>query len=226
MNNNKSITKGELERRIRNAIVLVPKTKDTISVFFDDKILRLTVTDDFAVIETGFHRHVFNQLTPNGVSRPYLYTKRFIEIALENDCIVKDANGKATRSYAKLMDKLKEKEDKTEYNLCWFVDLWFNNIFHPLYGIDETESAAFLIYDNYLHNIARNQIILSEKKEDVTNLGFIKQEHELVDGYIDGMKEAVIFHKLTDEERKEQEIKALQEHEQDNLVTEQANGNE
>lgn len=226
MNNNKNVTKGELERRIRNAIVLVPKTKDTISVFFDDKILRLTVTDDFAVVETGFHRHVFNQLTPNGVSRPYLYTKRFIEIALENDCIVKDANGKATRSYAKLMDKLKEKEDKTEYNLCWFVDLWFNNIFHPLYGIDETESAAFLIYDNYLHNIARNQIILSEKEKDITNIDFIKQEHELVNKYIEGMKEAVIFHKLTDEERKEQEIKALQEHEQDNLVTEQANGNE
>jgi len=224
MNNNKNITKGELERRIRNAIVLVPKTKDTISVFFDDKILRLTVTDDFAVIETGFHRHVFNQLTPNGVSRPYLYTKRFIEIALENDCIVKYANGKATRSYAKLMDKLKEKEDKTEYNLCWFVDLWFNNIFHPLYGIDETESAAFLIYDNYLHNIARNQIILSENEKDITNIDFIKQEHELVNGYIDGMKESVIFPKLTDEERKEQELKALQEQEQENFVTEQANG--
>ena len=224
MNNNKSTTKGELERRIRNAIVLVPKTKDTVSIFFDDKILRLTATDDFAVIETGFHRHVFNQLTPSGVSRPYLYTKRFIEIALENDCTVKDAKGNVTRSYAKLMDTLKEKEDKTEYNLCWFVDLWFMNIFHPLYSIDETESAAFLVYDNYLHNIARNQIILSEKEKDITNIGFIKQEHELVNGYIDGMKESVIFPKLTDEEKKEQELKALQEQEQENFVNEQANG--
>ena len=224
MSNNRNATKGELERRMRNAIVLVPKTKDTISVFFDDKVLKLTATDDFAVIETGFHRHVFNQLTPSGVSRPYLYTKRFIEIAIENDCVVYDAKGNPTRSYAKLMDVLKNKEDKTEYNLCWFVDLWLNNIFQPLYGIDETESAAFLIYDTYLHNIARSQIILSEKEKDITNIEFVKQEHELVNGYIDGMKEAVIFHKLTDKELQEREISALQENEQEKIIEEQANG--
>lgn len=221
---NKQTTKGELERRMRNAIVLVPKTKDTVSVFFDDKVLKLTATDDFAVIETGFHRHVFNQLTPSGVSRPYLYTKRFIEIAIENDCVVYDAKGNPTRSYAKLMDVLKNKEDKTEYNLCWFVDLWLYNIFQPLYGIDETESAAFLIYDNYLHNIARNQIILLEKEKDITNIDFIKQEHELVNKFIDGMKEAVIFHKLTDKELQEREISALQENEQEKIIEEQANG--
>lgn len=221
---NKNTTKGELERRMRNAIVLVPKTKDTVSVFFDDKVLKLTATDDFAVIETGFHRHVFNQLTPSGVSRPYLYTRRFIEIAIENDCVVYDAKGNQTRSYAKLMDVLKNKEDKTEYNLCWFVDLWLNNIFQPLYGIDETESAAFLIYDTYLHNIARSQIILSEKEKDITNIEFVNQEHELVNGYIDGMKEAVIFHKLTDKELQEREISALQENEQEKIIEEQANG--
>lgn len=224
MSNNRNATKGELERRMRNAIVLVPKTKDTISVFFDDKVLKLTATDDFAVIETGFHRHVFNQLTPSGVSRPFLYTKRFIEISLENDCVVKDAQGKTTRSYAKLMETLKAKDDKTEYNLCWFVDLWLNNIFQPLYGIDETESAAFLIYDTYLHNIARSQIILSEKEKDITNIDFVKQEHELVNGYIDGMKEAVIFPKLTDKELQEREISALQENEQEKIIEEQANG--
>lgn len=221
---NKQTTKGELERRMRNAIVLVPKTKDTVSVFFDDKVLKLTATDDFAVIETGFHRHVFNQLTPSGVSRPYLYTRRFIEIAIENDCVVYDAKGNPTRSYAKLMDMLKNKEDKTEYNLCWFVDLWLNNIFQPLYGIDETESAAFLIYDTYLHNIARSQIILSEKEKDITNIEFVNQEHELVNKFIDGMKEAVIFHKLTDKELQEREISALQENEQEKIIEEQANG--
>lgn len=221
---NKNTTKGELERRMRNAIVLVPKTKDTVSVFFDDKVLKLTATDDFAVIETGFHRHVFNQLTPSGVSRPYLYTRRFIEIAIKNDCVVYDAKGNPTRSYAKLMDVLKNKEDKTEYNLCWFVDLWLNNIFQPLYGIDETESAAFLIYDTYLHNIARSQIILSEKEKDITNIEFVNQEHELVNKFIDGMKEAVIFHKLTDKELQEREISALQENEQEKIIEEQANG--
>ena len=143
---NKKITKGDLERRVRNAIVLVPRDKDYNAVHFDDKGLRLEITQDFAVISTGFHRHVFNALTAQGVSRPYLYTKRFIEIALENDCTVKDAKGNVTRSYGKLMAMLKEKEDKNEFQTAWYCDLWFNVIFHSLYAIDETTVSSFLVF--------------------------------------------------------------------------------
>ncbi len=210
MNNNKS-TKGELERRIRNAVVLVPKTKDTKSIFFDDKILKLTVTDDFAVIETGFHRHVFNQITASGISRPYLYTKRFIEIALANDSTWKDEKGQVRRSYSKLFEIIKNKDDKTEYNMCWYVDLWLNNIFSPLYSIDETEIASFLVYEQYLHNIAKQQIILSEHTDDMTNLQFVDALIDNEKKYLEGMKEAVIIHKKTDEEKTQEEVAALQE---------------
>ena len=207
----KDLSKGQLESRLRNALVFVPKDKDYKGVYFDDKGLRLEVTNDFAVITTGFHRHVFNSITSQGISRPYLYTQRFIEIALSNDCLVKDEKGNITRSYNKLMDVLKEKEDKSEFNVCWYTDLWFNVIFHSLYGIGETEIESFLVYESYLHNIARNKIILSEKTENITNKMFIEQIGKELMEFTKDVDEHVVFQKKTDEERKKEEIDALGE---------------
>ena len=207
----KKLTNGQLERRLKNALLHIDKTSDTKSIYFDDKGLRLTATEDFAIIETGFHRHIFNSITSQGISRPYLYTQRFIEIALSNDCLVKDEKGNITRSYNKLMSVLKEKEDKSEFNVCWYTDLWFNVIFHNLYSIGETEIESFLVYESYLHNLARNKIILSEKTEDITNKAFIEQIGKELMEFTKDVDEHVVFPKKTDEERKKEEIDALGE---------------
>lgn len=207
----KKPTKGDMERRMRNALVFITKDKDYKAVYFDDKGVRLEVTGDYAIISTAFHRHVFGAITAQGDSRPYLYTRRFIEIALENDCTVKDANGQVTRSYSKLMAMLKEKEDQTEFRVAWYFDLWLNNIFHPLYGIGETEIESFLVYESYLHNLARNKIILSEKTEDITNKTFIEQIGKELMEFTKDVDEHVVFHKKTDEELKKEEIDALAE---------------
>lgn len=220
MSEQKKITKGDLERRLRNAIVLVPKDKDYKAVYFDDKGLRLEVTQDFAVITTAFHKHVFRNLTAQGVSRPYLYTKRFIDIALDNDCTVKDEKGNVTRSYGKLIAMLKEKEDQSEFRVAWYTDLWFNNIFHPLYAIDESTASSFLVYESYLHNLARNKVILSEKVNGMTNKQFIDEVLDNIHKMTDGLDERVIFEAKTDEQKAQEEIDALKEQQAENAVKE------
>lgn len=224
MGNNTKPTKGDMERRMRNAIVLVPKDKDYQGVYFDDKGLRLEVTSDYAVVTTGFHRHVFSNITMQGVSRPYLYVRRFIEIALANDCMVKDEKGNVTRSYAKLLAILDKKEDKKEFTIAWYTDLWLNNIFHPLYAIGETESESFLVYESFLHNVARNKVIMSEKTKDVTNVGFINEVCETELKMIEGIDERVIFPKKTDDEKMQEEIAAMQENQIENAIKEGDNG--
>lgn len=204
----KKLTNGQLQNRLKNAILHIDKTKDTKSVYFDDKGFRLTVNEDYAIIETGFHRHVYNAFTPQGVSRPYLYTKRFIDMALSNDCLIKNSKGETTRSYGKLFDTLKNKEDKNEYNVAWYCDLFFYNIFHPLYGIGESEAESFLVYESYLHNIARNKVIMSEKINDMTNLDFIEAVMQEVKAYTEGMDKRTIFKKKTDEEMMQENIEA------------------
>lgn len=204
-------TKNDLERRMRNAIVLVSKDKDYKGVYFDDKGLRLEITGDFAVVTTGFHRHVFTSFTSQGVSRPYLYIKRFIEMALANDCMVKDAKGNVTRSYGKLMSILDAKEDKSEFNVAWYIDLWFSNIFHPLFGIGESETESFLVYESYLHNIARNKVIMSEKIDNMTNIGFVNAVTDEERKFVEGINEHIVFKKKTDEEKLKENIEATNE---------------
>lgn len=215
----KKETRATIERKIKNAIVFVPKDKDTQSIFFDDKGLRLTVTSDTCVIETGFHRHVFNNWTASGVSRPYLYTKRLVEIALENDCKTKQGY-----SYAKLLEVLKAKEDKTDYNIVTYVDWWIFNCFQPLYSIGETEAESFLVYESYIHNIARNAILLSEKTEDITNKQFVDGVIKNMQEFTNGMEERVIFPKKTDKEVVQENIEAVQEQMQQDAMEAQADG--
>lgn len=224
MEQKKKLTNAQMQKRIENAIVFVPRTKDTISIFFSDKGVRLVADSDGCVIETNYHRHVYSNITSAGVSRPYLYTKRIIEIANET-AITKRIKTESGYSYQRLVDVLKEKEDKSEYNIVVYYEWFLFNIFQPLYGIGETEIESFLVYEDYMHNIARNAILLSEKTEDITNKQFIQKVIDNIKEFTDNLEERVLFPKKTDEQVMKEEIEAIQEQEQNDAMEAQINGN-
>lgn len=211
----KKPTNAQLQKRIANALIHIDRTKDTESIFFSDKGLRLTVNKDVAIIATGFHRHVFNNFTSSGISRPYLYTKRVIEIANEN---LKDIEVDGGYSFQRLPEVLKAKEDKSEYNIVTYVSWWLEIIFSNLYSIGETEAESFLVYEAYLHHIARQAVLLSEKKEDMTNKQFFDEVIKNMQNFIEGVDERVIFHKMSDEEMAQANISAIQEQEQEQAM--------
>ncbi len=215
----KKETRDQLERRINNAIVFVPKDKESKTIYFSERGLRLTVTSEAAVIETGFHRHVFSNVTASGISRPFLYTRRLIEIANENDCKTEDGY-----SFAKLLEVLKAKEDQAEYNLAVYTEWWIFNCFQPLFSIGESAAESWLVYEAYLHNIARNAVILSEKTEDMTNKQFLDAVIKNMQEFTAEVDERVIFPKKTDEERIKEEIAAIQETENEQVLNTQKEG--
>ena len=211
----KKPTNAQLLRRLKNAVVHIDKDKSYQSVYWSDKGLRLETTDEYCVISTGFHRHVFNNFTSSGVSRPYLYTKRVIEIANENLDAIKTESG---YSFQKLLDVLKAKDDKSEYNIVTYYDWFLFNVFQPLYGIGETEIESFLVYEDYIHNIARNAILLSEKTEDMTNKQFIQKVFDNMKEFTDNLTENILFPKKTDEEIMKEEIEAAASLEAENAM--------
>lgn len=223
----KSPTKAQLEMRIKNALVFVMRDKDYSGIRFVDKGLRLEVTQDHCVISTGFHRHVFDAITSSGVSRPWIYTKRVIEIATENlnAITIKDKKGNVVGySFQKLLGVLGEKENKSEYNIVTFYEWWCRVIFDGLYSISEDAVGQFLVYFKYLGIIATNAILLEEHKEDMTNKQFVENFIKNIKDFTGDMDEHVLFHKKSDEEVMKENIEAAQEQELNESLEAQVNG--
>lgn len=219
----KKPTNAQLNGMIKNAVVFVPKDKETKSVYFSDKGLRLTVTDDYCVIATNFHRHVFDKITSNGYSRPYLYVSQFVDMALHpaNDCKVNLKDGGYTFSMSKLFSVLKAKEDQTDYTIATYVDWWLFNIFSPLFGIDENRAAQFITLFDYMSNIAKNKIILDEHKKGLTNKEFAKQHAKLMKDFLKDIQEGQILVAESDEDKLKKEAEALKEQEQEESIKEE-----
>lgn len=219
---NSKPTNAQLLRRIQKSPLHLDFTKNTVSLYFSDKGLRLTVddTEGYALIATGYHTHCFQSWTSNGISRPFLYTKRVIEIASEN---LKDIEVDGGYSFQRLLEVLQAKEDKSYYNIVTYVSWWLEIIFSNLYSIGETEIESFLVYEAYLHHIARQAVLLSEKKEDMTNKQFFDEIIKNMQNFIEGIDERVIFHKMTDEEMAQANIEALTQNEQEQAMEAQIN---
>lgn len=201
----KQKSKSQLEKSINNAVVFVPKDKETMSIFFSDKGLRLTTTEDRVVIETTWHRHVYENITSAGVSRPFLYTRRVIELAMSNDCCTEDGY-----SFAKLLEVLKEK-DENNYNMVVYYEWWITVIHSNLYTIGEDMLSCWLVYFKYVTTLATTSITFSEHKTDMTNKQFVEMFKKEIDTLMDGLDENVVIHALSDEERVKKEVEAMQE---------------
>ena len=214
----KKETRATIERKIKNAVVFVPKDKGTISIFFSDKGVRLTATMDNAVVAFGYSQTVYSNFTAAGVSRPYLYTKRVIEIANEN---LKDIEVDGGYSYQRLLDVLNEKEDKSEYNIVTYFSWFLQNLFSPQFGIAEDGVSSFLVYEDYIHNIAKNSVLLSERNEDLTNKQFIDKVIANIKEFTDNLEESVLLHKKSDEEVMKENIEAAASFESENAMTQE-----
>ena len=222
MEQKKKPTNAQLQKRLERAVLHLDRTKNTQSIYWSDKGCRLTADDDYAIIAFGYSQTVFNNYNMSGVSRPWLYVKRVIEIALENEEYIKTENG---YSFQKLLDVLKEKEDKSQYNIVTYFSWYLMCLYSPQFSIGETEIESFLVYEGYIHNIARNAILLEEKKDDITNKQFIQKVVDNIKEFTDNLEENVLFHKKTDEQVMKEEIAAIQEQEQNDAMEAQTNGN-
>lgn len=217
------LTSSQLQKRLDNAVLHIDRTKETKTMFFDDKGVRLTVDDQNAIIETGYHRHVFSSITGSGMSRPYLYTKQVLDLGIRNikDITVRHEDGNLGASYGKLLEVLKSRGEQAEFQLATYYEWWLMVIFDGLYSIGETEVSAWLVFFKYVCVIATNSIVLEEHKSGLTNKKFVSKFFDLVKEITDSNAEHTLFEPMTDDEMVKKEIEAIQQQDMDDTITEQ-----
>ena len=223
MKQEKKPTNAQMQRRLERAVLHIDRTKDTKSIYFSDRGLRLTSdpNEGCCIIETGYHRHVFNSFTQGGLSRPYSYTSRVIEIAMEFEDKIATSNG---YSFQQLINVLKDDEAlRSQYLIVFYFDMWATAIFSNLYDISETEAGSFIVYLDYIIHLSKHMVILSEKLEDMSNKQFLQKFIENIKNLTEDIQETVIFPKKTDEELIQEEVEAVAQNEQEQIMEEQNN---
>lgn len=216
-------SKEQLKKRLHHAAIHLDRTKDTKSVYFSDRGMRLTYDESvgFALVATNFHTHCFRRIVSGGESRPYLYIKQVVDYALdpENDCHVEDGKGNVIGySYRKLTEVLDKKEDKNPYLIANYAGWWLDNIMAPLYSIAEQKQFMFLTYFNFIHNVSCNEVFLSEHKEGMTNRQFCEACIAKAQELLADMKEEEMFTALSDEEKMKAEAEAMADIENDETL--------
>jgi hypothetical protein len=219
MEQKKKPTNAQLQKRISKAVVFVDRTADTKEVFFSDNGLRIIVTDNEAVVSQNSNQtHIYPKVLSYGYSRPYLYLGAFVDIALRERANLETKDG---YSFHALMDSLKAKEDNKEFSVCRLVEMWLFNITTPTYSIGEADANVFLVFQDYCYNLARTTVFLEEKTDGLTT-------HQFADAVIDKFVEtvrstpdSVLFEKKSDEQLIQEEMDAMTEHENEELLTPQ-----
>ena len=82
-----------------------------------------------------------------------------------------------------------------------------------------------MVYESFIHNLARQNVILEEKTDDMTNIQFLDKVQKMEKDFTANINESVIFKKLTDEEVVKSEIEAVQEQEADEAMKGGCNAN-
>ena len=108
----KKATRGELEKRIKNAQLIVDKGKNYKAFYFADRGIGIYICQDYIVSTTNFHQHVWNRIDAMGYNTTCLMLESLVDIANAHSEEIQDKNEKGEVYYS--LDKLKLVETLTE----------------------------------------------------------------------------------------------------------------
>lgn len=169
----KKLSKAQLEAIIKDEVFTVRGKKRSKFVYLTDRGISLTIADGFAIVSTNFYRGIFNEVTGQGYSKPYLYVDMFVNMvhkyAYKTNKYAKNPN---EVSFSELLSCELEPEDKA---LLEKVDKWFTILIEPVYAIGETPVEDLSRFMMHCSLIAKQNAMLNTTNGDIMFNGLFNE---------------------------------------------------
>lgn len=226
--NQKRPTNGQLQKRLERAVLHIDRTKDTKEVFFDDRGIRIIISDERAIISQLSFMMTFDEIVSGGYSRNYMVLNRVVEMVDEYDCVVVNKKGEKCFSFWKLYDSVKNstKEGHEADNgiITKFI-VWFSVMQSSMFLLSERTDFTFALGTQYAMNSIISGSISKFYEKDMTNKELLTEIAKGFDDYRNGVEEEfVVMKKESEEDRKQAIADAIQHIEQEKDIEAQING--
>ena len=223
----KKVTKGQLEKRLNNAILHIDKTKDTKEVYFSDRGIRIVISDERATISQGGFSLVFDEYVAGGASRNYVVLSAIVDMAHKYDCIAKDKDGNKYYSFWKLSEVIPQSNEATkdvDKDIITKFTVWYEQIITTMFLIHERADFTYLLGAKYALSTIASGVVTKPYDKDMTNKDLMNEIIKCMQEYNDNTKEEfVVIKKESEEEHKQEVAKAMEENLYDKFLKEESN---
>lgn len=168
MENSKKQSKAQLEKKIADAIVMVPK-EHAKTIHLEDRGITFTVTDDYTVISTNYNRSVFTNFTSEGLSVVYYQVNMFIDTLNKYKALgeVKDDKGNVTGfRFDELMSN-KDKIEEVDLSFLNRIDQWSMVLTEPMFALNPTHVSSMSLHTMWVSFLSKSNILLESGNDDV-----------------------------------------------------------
>lgn len=221
----KKPTRAQIESKVKNALVFVPRDKEYKEIYFSDRGLRLAITSDYAIVGRLSFQFVFNRVVPNGYSVNYIIIEKIIEMAEEYGCITKNDEGEEIYSYWTLFDNISTsgKEGATiDLSIFCMFSIWINTQQHTLFGMSDNMRDSFTLQAIHDVNTLIYGVMSKPYEKDMSNKDlFVELQSALIEYIADIKDEYEVLKKETEEEKQLALADALSKGEDEKFVKEQ-----
>ena len=230
MEQKKKLTNAQLQKRISRAIVHIDRTKDTKEVFFDDRGIRIVISDERAIISQLSFMMTFNEIVSGGYSRNYMVLNRIVEMVDEYDCVVVNEKGEKSVSFWKLYDSVKNSTKEwheADNGIITKFIIWFGVMQSSMFMLSERTDFTFALGTQYAMNSIISGSISKFYEKDMTNKELLSEIAKEFDAYRNGVEEEfVVMKKESEEDRKQAIADAIQQNEQEQAMEARINGSQ
>jgi len=222
----KKPTNAQLQKRLQKAVFHIDRNKETKEVYFNDRGLRIVISDGRALVSQLSFTMVFEEIVAGGYSRVYVALSHLCDMVNNYDCIVTDKNGNVSYSWKKLVAEVEKSKGETrnvDYVILMKFHLWFSLHQNSMFLLSEREDFTFALGAIFAMNTIISGVISKPYDKDMSNKELFDEIIAATKEYRDNLKEEYkVLSKETEEERKMAIARAMESDQEESSVAEQS----